>query len=71
VIWLPLWRGWKRSPRQFTRGWFGMPCSEERLCSLFYLNTIDSGALESVEVLERWTAHPLDRKSMVRAALEL
>jgi hypothetical protein len=30
---------------------------------------MDSGALESVEVLERWTAHLLDRKSMVRAAL--
>ena len=42
---------------------------EEQLCNLFYLNTMDSGALESVEVLERWTAHLLDRKSMVRAAL--
>jgi len=42
---------------------------EEQLCSLFYLNTIDSGALESVKVLERWTTHLLDRKSMVRAAL--
>jgi hypothetical protein len=42
---------------------------EEQLCNLFYLNTMDSVALESVEVLERWTAHLLDRKSMVRAAL--
>jgi hypothetical protein len=42
---------------------------EEQLCSLFYLNTMGPGALESVEVLERWTAHLLDRKSMVRAAL--
>jgi hypothetical protein len=42
---------------------------EEQLCSLFYLNTMGSGALQSMEVLERWTAHLLDRKSMVRAAL--
>ena len=42
---------------------------EEQLCSLFYLNTMGSGALKSVEVLERWTAHLLDRKSMVRVAL--
>jgi hypothetical protein len=42
---------------------------EKQLCSLFHLNTMGFGALESVDVLERWTEHLLDRKSMVRAAL--
>jgi predicted nucleic acid-binding Zn ribbon protein len=42
---------------------------EEQLCSLFYLDTMGSGALGSVEALERWIAHLLARKSVLRAAL--
>jgi hypothetical protein len=42
---------------------------EKQLCSLFHLNTMGSGALELMDVLERWTEHLLDRKSMIRAAL--
>jgi hypothetical protein len=42
---------------------------EEQLCSLFYLDTMGSRALGSVEALERWIAHLLARKSVLRAAL--
>jgi hypothetical protein len=42
---------------------------EGQLCSLSYLDTLDSHALGSVEALERWIAHLLARKSTVRAAL--
>jgi hypothetical protein len=42
---------------------------EEQLCSLFYLDTMDSCALSSVEAQERWIAHLLARKLTVRAAL--
>lgn len=42
---------------------------EEELCSLFYLDTMGSRALGSVEALERWIAHLLARKLTVRAAL--
>jgi hypothetical protein len=42
---------------------------EEQLCSLFYLDTMDSCALSSVEALERRIAHLLARKLTVRAAL--
>jgi hypothetical protein len=42
---------------------------EEQLCSLFYLDTMDSHALDAVEALERWIAHLLARKLMLRAAL--
>jgi hypothetical protein len=42
---------------------------EEQLCSLFYLDTMRSGALASVNALERWIAHLLTRKVTVRAAL--
>jgi hypothetical protein len=42
---------------------------EEQLCSLFYLDTMDSCASSSVEALERWIAHLLARKLTVRAAL--
>jgi hypothetical protein len=42
---------------------------EEQLCSLFYLDTMDSRALGSIDALEHWIAHLLDRKLTVRAAL--
>jgi hypothetical protein len=42
---------------------------EDQLCSLFYLDTMGSRALGSVEALERWIAHLLARKATVRAAL--
>jgi hypothetical protein len=42
---------------------------EEQVCSLFYLDTMGSRALGSVEALERWIAHLLARKLTVRTAL--
>jgi hypothetical protein len=42
---------------------------EDQLCSLFYLDTMDSRALGSVDALEHWIAHLLARKLTVRAAL--
>jgi hypothetical protein len=42
---------------------------EGQLCSLFYLDTMDSRALGSVDALEHWIADLLTRKVTVRAAL--
>jgi hypothetical protein len=42
---------------------------EDQLCSLFYLDVMDSRALGSVRALERWIDHLLARKATVRAAL--
>jgi hypothetical protein len=42
---------------------------EDQLCSLFYMDTMGSGALGSIEGLERWIAHLVRRKLTVRAAL--
>jgi integral membrane sensor domain MASE1 len=42
---------------------------EDQLCSLFYLDAMDSTALVSVEALERWIARLLSRKATVRSAL--
>jgi hypothetical protein len=41
----------------------------DQLCSLFYLDTMGSRALGSVEALEQWIDHLLARKATVRAAL--
>jgi hypothetical protein len=41
----------------------------KQLCSLFYLDTMGSRALGSVEALEQWIAHLLARKATVRATL--
>jgi hypothetical protein len=42
---------------------------EDQLCSLFYLDVMDSRALGSVRALERWIDRLLARKTTVRAAL--
>jgi hypothetical protein len=42
---------------------------KEQLSSLFYLDTMDAHALYSVKILERWIAHLLARKCVVRSAL--
>jgi hypothetical protein len=42
---------------------------EDQLCSLFYMDTLSSRALGSIEALERWIAHLLERKLTVRATL--
>jgi len=42
---------------------------EEQLCGLFYLRPMGPRALDSIEALERWIAHLLARKLMVRATL--
>jgi hypothetical protein len=42
---------------------------EEQLCSLYYLDTMDSRALGSIDALEQWIAHLLARKLTVRAVL--
>jgi hypothetical protein len=41
----------------------------KQLCSLFYLDTMGSRALGSVEALEQWIDHLLARKANVRVAL--
>jgi hypothetical protein len=61
MTWRPLRRGWKLRGTVYAGLVRNTSFREEQLCSLFYLNTMDCGALESVEVLERWTAHLLDR----------
>jgi hypothetical protein len=51
MTWRPLWRV------EAIRGTVYGRAAVQSV--LFYLDTIDSGPLESVEVLERWTAHLL------------
>jgi hypothetical protein len=41
----------------------------DQLCGLFYLDTMGSRSLDSVEALEQWIAHLLARKATVRPVL--
>jgi hypothetical protein len=41
----------------------------DQLCGLFYLDTMGSRALGSVEAVEQWIAHLLVRKANVRSVL--
>jgi hypothetical protein len=42
---------------------------EDQLCSLFYLDAMESHALGSIQGLQRWIAHLLARKATVRRAV--